>query len=244
MTETSTVSYPHDKPTPPKRGRVLLIALGVGTAVIVFLVLGLLAGPLGENESAQSLSTTEAAPTTEAIPTTEAEPDYSTAQETLATWAAAIGTTDIDAAMATHSFDPNDVEGSREVMAYLGATVSHAEFNDCEFSTGPSGDIVARCDLTLVDPILAAIQMDTVPVLWRLRDDGRAILVSAPGDRLTAKNLFVPYAQERYPDEFAEACGPGTVNYNAMTGWAFNRACGEFTAQIANEVADAINEAG
>jgi hypothetical protein len=86
--------------------------------------------------------------------------------------------------------------------------------------------------------------LDTVEVSWHLNGDGKAIVVSAPGNRLTAKNLFVPYAQEHYPDEFALACGPGTTNYNGMVGWAFNRVCGEFTAQIANEVVDAIQTAG
>ncbi len=90
----------------------------------------------------------------------------------------------------------------------------------------------------------AAIQMETVAVSWQLTDDGKAIVVSAPGNRLTAKNLFVSYAQEHYPDEFAEACGPDTVNYNGFTGWAFNGACGEFTAELADEVVDAIQNAG
>lgn len=232
MTETTTVGHSPDAPEPPTR-RGALIALGVAAAVL------LLVGGL----SLLSTDQTELEPA-QRVPTTEAAPDYATARETLDAWATATGAGDVDAAMATHSFDPDEVEAGRESLAYLAATVSHAEFNDCEFSTVPSGDIVVRCDLTLIDPILVAIEMDTVPVTWRLSHDGKSIIASAPGDRLTAKNLSVPYAQEHYPDEFVEACGPGTVNYNAMTGWGFNRACGEFSAKIASEVADAINEAG
>jgi hypothetical protein len=103
---------------------------------------------------------------------------------------------------------------------------------------------VVQCDLTLVDPILVAVEKDTVPVRWQLSEHGQAILVWAPGDRLSAKNLFVPYAQEHYPDEFAQACGPGTLNYDGLVGWAFNRACGVFTAELADEVVDAIQSAG
>jgi hypothetical protein len=238
MTETNTVTYP-DSPQPPKRGRGPLLALAVAAAVLLVGVLGLLAANRNEVEPAQIV------PTTEAVPTTGAAPDYSAARETLDTWAVAIGAGDVDAAMATHSFDPDDLASSREAMAYLGATVSHAEFNDCEFTTlSTSGRNQARCDLTLIDPILVASEVDTVGVSWQLSDDGQTIVVSEPGNRLTAKNLFVPYAQEHYPDEFAEACGSDTVNYNGFTGWAFNRACGEFTAELADEVVDAIQNAG
>ncbi len=186
---------------------------------------------------------TTTAPTT--VPTTEAEPDYSTAQETLDRWATAIGASDIDAAMATHRFNPDDLETDRESMSYLAVSINYAEFSDCQFSTlSSSGRIQAQCELTLIDPILVATGMETVRVSWQLSEDGKAILVSEPGYRLSPKRLFVSYSKDHYPEEFAEACGPNTVNYNALVGWAFNRACGEFTAEIANEVADAIKEAG
>ena len=179
----------------------------------------------------------------ESVPTTETEPDYSVAQTTLDAWATAIATDDVDAAMATHSVDPDDLVGVREAMGYLAAVTSEAVFNDCRFSTpSASKETIAACDLTLMDPILVATGNETVRVTWRLSEDGTAILSSEPGNRLNSRNLFVSYAQEQYSDEFAEVCGAGTVNYNGLVGWAFNRACGEFTADIADEVVDAMNE--
>jgi hypothetical protein len=130
------------------------------------------------------------------------------------------------------------------VMGYLAATISEAEFNDCHFSTRSNRRVLAECDLTIISPTLVATGMDTVRVSWQLSGDGTAILESEPGYRLSAKDRFVPYAQEHYPDEFAEVCGSGTVNYNWFTGWAFNRACGEFTASIADEIVEAIKAIG
>jgi hypothetical protein len=184
----------------------------------------------------------EATTVANTVPTTEVEADYSTAQATLHAWAAAIGANDVDAALATHESDPDDLVSEREAMGYLAAVVHEAEFSDCRFSTALSDEIRAECDLTLMDPILVVTGQETVPVIWRLSSDGKEIIVSEPGNRLTSENLFVAIAQEQYPDEFAEVCGPGTVNYNGLVGWAFNRACGEFTAAVAGEVVDAINE--
>jgi hypothetical protein len=141
---TQTATHRHDPEQTPKRSHGLLIALGAAAAVLVIGVSGFLAGTRSGDEAAATV------PTTEAAPTTIATPDYATAQETLNAWAVAIGAGDIDAAMDTHAFEPNDLEDSREAMAYLAATVSHAEFNDCQLSMLNNGEkIVARCNLTL-----------------------------------------------------------------------------------------------
>jgi hypothetical protein len=81
-------------------------------------------------------------------------------------------------------------------------------------------------------------------VIWRLNRDGTAIVRSEPGARMSPRDMTAKYALEKYPDEFTAVCGEGTVNYHLLLGWAFNRACGEFTAGIASEVVDAINAAG
>jgi len=210
-----------------------------------------------ENTSEEQPSTTivtAAVPTTAAVvatttvapvTTTELEVDYSTARATLEAWAKAIGDSDVDAALATHRFDPDNLMSEREAMGYLTESISYAGFNDCEFSTlSTSRRVTAQCDLTLVDPILVATGLEPVRVSWQLSADGKQILRSEPGYRMSGTSVFVPYAEEHYGEEFADVCGPGTVNYNALVGWGFNRACGEFTAEIADEVAAVIYETG
>ena len=81
-------------------------------------------------------STTVAAATTtmvEPATTTKPEVDYSTAQETLDAWAAAISADDATAALATHRYESEDAASEREAQRFLAVTISHAEFNGCEF---------------------------------------------------------------------------------------------------------------
>lgn len=177
--------------------------------------------------------------------TTEAQPDYTQPQETLDEWAAAISAGDVERALRTHEVEPDELDSTRESMAYLAAVTPHAEFSECQFLVLESTHrIQAQCDLTLMDPILVATGMETVQVSWLLNSDGSAILGSEPGNRMSSKNISVSYMKEHYSDEFEDACGPENVNYNFLVGWAFNRACGELTASVASEIVAAIDAVG
>ncbi len=204
-------------------------------------------------EQSTPVATTVAETTETTAVESDVNPSYTKAQATLNTWAAAIGDvdtwsdtigdSDVSAALETPGLDWGYDIRDFEAMSYLAATVSHAEFKDCRFSTLTSGRISAQCDLTLIDPILEAIQKETVQVTWQLNDTGKTILFWEPGNRSSSKNVFVLYATEHYTDEFTEACGADTTNYNPSVGWAFNQQCGEFTAQISEEVSSTITAA-
>lgn len=214
------------------------------TAIALVLIVAACGNTTGTNngpEEPSPTSTVAAVPTTV---TTEAEPGYTKAQATLDDWAVAIGASDVDAAVATLLTEPGDLEAVWEATAYLASTSSNAEFSNCEFSIVPAGHILADCQLTLSDPILEALDKQTVPVTWALSYDGRTILRWEPGFRASTEPLFIPYAQEHYPEAFETACGEGTANYNQYVGFAFNRACGEFTAAIADEVLGLVKSAG
>lgn len=177
--------------------------------------------------------------------TTQVQPDYTQAQGTLDEWASAISAGDVERALSTHEVESDELDSTRESMAYLAAVTPHAEFNECQFSVlGSSDRIQAQCELTLTDPILVATGMETVQVSWQLKNDGSAILVSEPGNRMNSKNIAVSYMKEHHSEEFEDACGPENVNYNFFVGWAFNRACGELTAGVASDIVEAIEAAG